>query len=31
VADFLGVDLVNLALIQEQDFENVTGCHGSRG
>lgn len=27
VADFPGVDLVNLALIGKNDFENVTGCH----
>ena len=27
VADFPGVDFVNLALIGKNDFENVTGCH----
>jgi hypothetical protein len=29
VGDLFGINLVNLALVEEQDFENVTGCHGS--
>ena len=31
VADLAGIDLVNLALIHKEDFENVTGGHGYRG
>jgi hypothetical protein len=27
VTHFTGVDLIDLALIHEQNFENVTRCH----
>ncbi len=30
VVDLTGVHLVDLALIHEHDFENVTGCHRDR-
>ena len=31
MGDLFGINLVNLALIQKLDFENVTGCHGYWG
>jgi hypothetical protein len=27
VADLAGIDLVDLALVDKNDLENVTGCH----